>query len=255
MAQLSPAAANVIGRRGGHSLVMDDGDLNGNDNLVRIRTAKGHQITMSDDGDCFYICHASGQAWIEMGQEGTLDVYTTNSVNVRTQGTINLHADQDINMFAGGTIKMNSAKGTAMQSDGPMNVSNKGQLTMFSEAGIGIKTPKNLALNSQLGSWASVGSLSLVASPVKLNSGGAIPVTTPTGLTKYTSPEVKFNASLGWTVQKEGLTSIVTRAPTHEPYPYHNKGVPAPVNLGGTVPTPPPAAPTVPSGVTITAEK
>jgi hypothetical protein len=255
LAKLPPADANVIGRRGGHTLVMDDGDLNGNDNLVRIRTSKGHQITLSDDGDCVYICHANGQAWVELGQEGTLDVYTTNSVNLRTQGTINLHADQDINMFAGGSIKMSSAKGTAMQSDGAMNVSNKGQLTLFSEAGIGIKTPKTLSLNSQLGSWASVGSLSLVASPVKLNSGGAVRVSTPAGLTKYTSPDVKFNASLGWTVDRAGLTSIVTRAPTHEPYPYHNKGVPVPVNLGGSVPTPPPAAPQVPSGVTITAEK
>jgi hypothetical protein len=255
LAQLTPDAANVVGRRGGHTLVMDDGDLNGNDNLVRIRTSKGHQITMSDDGDCFYICHANGQAWIELGQEGTLDVYTTNSVNVRTQGTINLHADQDINMFAGGAIKMSSVKETAMQSDGPMNVSNKGQLTLFSESGIGIKTPKNLALNSQLGSWSSKGSLSLIGSPVKLNSGGAIQVTTPSGLTKYTSPDVKFNASLGWTVNKAGLTSIVTRAPTHEPYPYHNGAVQVPVNLGGTVPTPPPAAPAVPAGVAITAKK
>jgi hypothetical protein len=76
-----PSAVNVIARRGGHTLVMDDGDLNGNDNLIRIRTSKGHQITMSDDGNCLYICHANGQSWIELGQEGTMDVYTTNSVN------------------------------------------------------------------------------------------------------------------------------------------------------------------------------
>jgi hypothetical protein len=95
------ADLKVIGRRGGHTFVMDDGTLTGNDSLVRIRTSKGHQITMSDDGNCFYITHANGQTWIELGQEGTVDVFATNSVNVRTQGTINLHADQDINMFAG----------------------------------------------------------------------------------------------------------------------------------------------------------
>ena len=38
----------VIGRKGGHSVVMDDGNQAGEDNLVRIRTSSGHQIMMND---------------------------------------------------------------------------------------------------------------------------------------------------------------------------------------------------------------
>ena len=247
-----PNAANVIARRGGHTLVMDDGDLKGKDNLIRIRTSKGHQITMSDDGDCLYICHANGQAWIELGQEGTLDVYTTNSVNLRTQGTINLHADEDINMFAGGKINMKSIKGTTMQSDTDMTVSNKGQLTLFSQAGIGLKTPGTLAMTSQLGSWASSSTLSFNSSKIQLNGGPKVAVATPEGLTKYLLPKVEFNASTGWIAQPTGLESIVTRAPTHEPYPYHNKGVSVSVKLAGPAPTPPPATPAIPAGTTIT---
>jgi hypothetical protein len=125
---ISATDVSVIGRKGGHSIVLDDGNLEGKDNLVRIRTAGGHQITMSDDGNFFYIIHANGQAWVEFGQEGTLDVYTTNSVNVRTQGTINLHADEDINMFAGGKINMKSNKGTTMQSNTDMSISNRQSL-------------------------------------------------------------------------------------------------------------------------------
>ena len=246
-----PSAANVIARRGGHTLVMDDGDLQGNDNLVRIRTSKGHQITMSDDGDCLYICHANGQSWIELGQEGTLDVYTTNSVNLRTQGTINLHADEDINMFAGGKINMKSTKGTTMQSDTDMTVSNKGQLTLFSQAGIGLKTPGTLAMTSQLGSWASSSTLSFNGSKINLNGGPKTEVATPAGLTKYLLPKVEFNASAGWITNPTGLESIVTRAPTHEPYPYHNQGVSVSVKFSGA-PTPPPDAPPVPAGTTIT---
>ena len=249
-----PSAVNVIARRGGHTLVMDDGDLNGNDNLIRIRTSKGHQITMSDDGNCLYICHANGQAWIELGQEGTLDVYTTNSVNLRTQGTINLHADEDINMFAGGKINMKSTKGTTMQSDSDMSLSNKGSLTLFSQASIGLKTPGTLAMSSQLGSWAASSTLSLNGSQLQLNGGPKVEVETPKGLTKYLLPEVEFNSSLGWVAQPTGLDSIVTRAPTHEPYPYHNQGVSTSVKLGGDTSTPPPDAPAVPEGVTITAK-
>lgn len=244
-------AATVIARRGGHTFVMDDGDLKGQDNLIRIRTAKGHQITMSDDGDCFYICHANGQAWIEMGQEGTLDVYTTNSVNLRTQGTINLHADEDINMFAGGKINMKSTKGTIMQSDADMTVSNKGKLTLFSQGGIGIKTPGTLAITSQLGSWATSSELVFNGSKINLNGGHRIEVETPIGLTKYLHPKVEFNASAGWVAIPSAVESIVTRAPTHEPYPYHNKGVSVSVKFSGA-PTPPPDAPDMPAGTTIT---
>jgi len=249
---LPPSAAKIIGRRGGHSIVMDDGDLQGKDNLVRIRTSKGHQITMSDDGDCLYICHANGQAWIELGQEGTLDVYTTNSVNLHTQGTINMHAGEDINMFAGGKINMKSTKGTTMQSDTDMTVSNKGQLTLFSQAGIGLKTPGTLAMTSQLGSWAASSTLSFNGNKLNLNGGPKTEVATPAGLTKYLLPKVEFNASLGWVAQPTGLESIVTRAPTHEPYPYHNQGVSVSVKLAGSSPTPPPGAPPVPAGTTIT---
>jgi hypothetical protein len=246
-----PNAATVIARRGGHTLVMDDGDLQGKDNLVRIRTSKGHQITLSDDGDCVYICHANGQSWIELGQEGTLDVYTTNSVNLRSQGTINLHADEDINMFAGGKINMKSAKGTIMQSDVDMTVSNKGKLTLFSQGGIGIKTPGVLAITSQLGSWAASSELSLNGSKINLNGGHRIEVETPIGLTKYLHPKVEFNASTGWLAIPSATESIVTRAPTHEPYPYHNEGVKVSVKFSGA-PTPPPDAPPVPADVTIT---
>ena len=61
-----------------------------------------------------------------------------------------------------------------------------------------------------------------------------------------------FRSSLGWTVQSGGLESIVTRAPTHEPWPYHNKGVSVEVAMEEGQPSTPPDAPNVPSGWSIT---
>jgi len=251
---VKPTDANVIGRRGGHSFVMDDGDLQGNDNLIRIRTSKGHQITMSDDGNCFYICHANGQAWIELGQEGTLDVYATNSINLRTQGTLNLHADQDINMFSGGNLNIKSTNATTIQSESDLSLSNKGQLSLFSQGGIGIKAIGTLAISSQLGSWATSSTLSFNGEKIQLNGGQIIEVDTPAGLTTYIQPNTEFNTTTGWVVSPSGTESIVTRAPTHEPYPYHNMGIANSVNLGDGSGSPPPDAPDVPAGVTITAE-
>jgi hypothetical protein len=247
-----PNAAIVIARRGGHTLVMDDGDLQGNDNLVRIRTSKGHQITMSDDGDCLYICHANGQAWIELGQEGTLDVYTTNSVNLRTEGTLNLHADKDVNIYAGENLNLKGNSSTIIQSSGDLNIANKGKMTLFSQGSIGVKTNGSLALDSQLGSWSAKAALSLTGTLLLLNSGPGLPVSAPKGLPKNLQPNTEFNASTGWVVSPTGTESICTRAPTHEPYPYHNQGVPDNVSLDDGTGSPPPATPDIPAGVTIT---
>lgn len=226
----------VIARRGGHTIVMDDGDLEGQDTLVRIRTAKGHQITMSDDGDCFYIIHANGQTWLEFGKQGTVDVFSTNSVNVRTQGTINLHADKDINMYAGGSFNVKTPKMT-LEAEAEMNLIGTGKITMYSKNLIGIRSDGSLALkNTTTGSWDAGSSLMLKAGCINLNSGGAAPVNQPTNIKDISLADTKFKAGTGWEVEYGKLKTIVTRAPTHEPYPYHNQGVNASAQLSAAKP-------------------
>jgi hypothetical protein len=65
-------------------------------------------------------------------------------------------------------------------------------------------------------------------------------------------PDTSFDNSTGWTVAADGLESIVTRAPTHEPWPYHNQGVSVKVDLETGQTTPSPGAPPMPPGTTIT---
>ena len=220
-----PEDLKIIGRRGGHSLVMDDGDLSGRDNLVRIRTAKGHQITMSDDGDFFYIIHANGQTWIELGSEGTVDVFATNSVNIRTRGDINLHADQDINMFAGRAIKMRSPIIHA-EATKTVNITATEDMTIYAGKSIGVKSDGTLTLNNaSTGSWGSGGAMNLKGSTINLNGPAAGTVTVPRKITELKLPDVKFVDGVGWEIEDGKLVTIVTRAPTHEPYPYHNRGV------------------------------
>jgi hypothetical protein len=113
---LEPENYRVVTRRGGHSLIMDDGDIIGRDQLIRLRTALGHQILMSDDGQMLSILHSNGQTYIELGKEGTVDIFATNSVNVRTQGDLNLHADNDLNLDAK-NININARENMTLNTD------------------------------------------------------------------------------------------------------------------------------------------
>ena len=248
---IAPKDVKVIARQGGHSFVMDDGNLEGQDALVRIRTAKGHQIMMNDEGNFFYIIHANGQTWIELGKEGTVDVYSTNSVNVRTQGTINLHADKDINMFAGGNIQIKSKQKTKLESNQSFTIKTNDTFSLNAKGTLGLKSNGSLVLESESGSWKGGGSLSFKAGRIDLNGGSAPAAAVVQPITKTILDDTTFVSSKGWIVKPNALESIVTRAPTHEPYPYHNQGVNVNVNLEKDS-APPPTAVPVESGVTIT---
>lgn len=251
--EVKPADVGVIGRMGGHTLVMDDGDIDGNNQMFRLRTAKGHQITMNDTGNFLYIIHANGQTWIELGVEGTVDVFSTNSVNIRTQGDINLHADRDINMYAGRDFKVKANANISMEAVVNTTITAQADLKLYSKATIGIKADGTLALQSEGGSWAGGGSLTFKAGGIDLNGPAAPTVEAPTPLQKTKLDDTTFDNLKGWQVEKEKLESIVTRAPTHEPYPYHNKGVDVEVAFEPGTPSPPPGAPPVPAGVEIVA--
>lgn len=230
---------NVEGRRGGHSLVMDDGDLRGRDNLIRIRSSKGHQITMSDEADCFYIVHANGLTWIELGSEGTIDVFSTNSVNVRSQGEINLHADKTININAGENLNIRAGNIQIESNTGLTTISSAKDLVVASKTNVGILSSGAISLDSASGGWKAKANIGLKAARIDLNGGVAPPsVAAPPPITSFKLPDVALVAGEGWMVQNDKIDSIVPRAPTHEPYPYHNKGVPVQVSITASSATP-----------------
>jgi hypothetical protein len=251
--ELQPKQAQVLGRMGGHTLVMDDGDLDGNNALFRLRTPKGHQITMNDSGNFFYITHANGQTWLEFGAEGTVDVFSTNSVNIRTQGDINMHADRNINMYAGGNIQVKTANAMTVEAMTDLNVSAQRDFKIYSKSTIGVKADGSLSLNSSSGSWNGGDALLFTAGGIDLNGPAAPEVTAPKPIAKILLSDTEFDTAKGWQVKDDALETIVPRAPTHEPYPYHNLGGDVKIKLEQGKPSPPPGAPAVPAGVVIKA--
>jgi len=224
----------VIGRQGGHTFVMDDGDIDGNDTLVRIRTAKGHQITMSDNGDAFFITHANGQTWIELGKQGTVDVYSTNSINLRSEGVLNFHGDKGINMYSGGTIRVKSKKSTLLESAESLLMNSEKYTLLSGNQNVGVRSTGSLALQSKSGSWNSGAQLNFKAGLINLNGAATTSVADMPAFPNLTLADTAYVAGQGWTVKPNSLETIVTRAPTHQPYANQGQGADVQVNLNPT---------------------
>jgi len=238
---------SIIGRTGGHSIVLDDGDLEGKDQLMRFRTSTGHQILLSDSAQTLFIIHANGQSYIELGKEGTIDMYSTNSVNIRTQGDLNLHADNDININAAKNfnisaenIKMESSKGTTsyvgttfkgyvkgeftLKVDSKLSMLGTGDVSLASKASTYINGGPNINLNS--------GSSSLVPAEVKLQ-------------TLIAHTDTLHDDNKGYAAAPGKLQSIVSRAPAHSPWASANQGVNVKSNLSASANFPAPPSPAV----------
>ena len=227
---------NVIARKGGHSIVMDDGDQSNEDNLLRIRTSAGHQIMMNDtpDGQTIHIMHANGQSWWELGKEGTIDMYASNSVNIRSSGEINMNADRNINISSElGSINM-FAKNAMSLETGSLNLTGTNSLLAYSKSMIGLKSDSALMLKSNTGSWGAGSGLVLEAGCIKLNSGAAGDVPKAQEIPKKRLPDTKFVVNQGWVPEPAAIETIVTRAPTHEPYAERGTGVNTSTSLVGS---------------------
>jgi len=221
----------VIGRQGGHTFVMDDGDIDGNDTLVRIRTAKGHQITMSDDGDAFFITHANGQTWIELGKQGTVDVYSTNSINLRSEGVLNFHGDKGINMYSGGNFRIKSKKTAIIESDDKLIMNGENFALLTSARTLGLRSDGTLGLQGKMVSARSDSLINLGAKLINLNGGQTVPVPAFPSVPEFNLPDTEFVAGKGWTIKDAALQTVCNRAPTHEPYYAHSRSADVNTNL------------------------
>jgi predicted chitinase/uncharacterized protein (DUF2345 family) len=99
-----------VSRLGGSTFVMDDGDVNGQNELVRLRTRTGHQILMHNTYDLIYIGNSQGTAWIELTSQGKIDIYSHDSISIHTENDFNFLADRDINFEAGRNIHVKAGK-------------------------------------------------------------------------------------------------------------------------------------------------
>lgn len=240
-----------VSRKGGSTFVMDDGDENGNNELVRIRTRTGHQILMHNTSDLIYIANAKGTAWIELTGNGKIDIYAQDSVSIHTEADFNFRADRDINLEAGRNINMHAFSNLSadIKGDLSMLIAKKGTIT--ANAGLNVNSSGNVNIKSSSDLFiqaiaanirandtniTAAGSLGLLGgSGINLTSAlisnndpgqaasiaGTADDTKATALPLFAVP-FKTGAS-GWTngFSAGTLNSALQRVPTHEPWPQH----------------------------------
>lgn len=138
---------------GQHQFVMDDV---GNNSGIRLRTANGAQIFISDAFGMVYIINRDGSAWMELSADGHLDVYATGGINFHTDGDFNVAAAGNINMEAGNNVNIGAKADFVLGATGTGNIGAVGELIMSgSETHINGKAPaapkvNGLAVNSSV---------------------------------------------------------------------------------------------------------
>jgi len=169
--------------------------------------------------------HANGQSWWELGKEGTIDMYASNSVNIRSSGEINMNADRNINISSEqGSINMFAKRAMSLET-GSLSLTGNTSLLAYSKGLIGLKSDAALSLKSNTGSWGAGSGLVLEAGCIRLNSGAASDVPRTQEIPKKRLPDTKFVPNVGWAPEPAAIETIVTRAPTHEPYAERGTGV------------------------------
>ena len=220
---------DFVTRKTGHTFVMDDGDVDGNNQLTRLRTASGHQLLMHDTEGVVYLANGSGKAFIEMDTDGTVSVYSDGGINLRSGRDFNLHSDMNINFHAKGAINFSSETNVALNAEGYvftmgekgiLNSSQKGSVRNYARDGISSFTD-----GTQL--HGAKGRIDLAGSQVHFNSVGASSTWGP-GWLKPDAIGIKVteglididddNALLQGKPNKIENKTTVSDFVTHEPY-------------------------------------
>jgi hypothetical protein len=206
------------GRKGGHHIVMDDGDFYGKSQLMRMRSSAGHQILMDDSNSNMYIINSEGTCWIELAGNGQMHVFASAGFNVRSKGDINLHTDTNMNIHAEENIQIYAGNQIDINATTINTVSSDKTVVYGSTVQIGGSSSVNIS-SGGIGSFKAGGTLQLTGSPLHLNTSSGPDVASPDAIVKNVHDDTNFNDGTGlWEVQPGILNSIVGIVPTHEPW-------------------------------------
>ena len=209
-------------RKGGHTFVMDDGDVYGDSNLVRLRTAGGHTILMNDTENIIYITNKEGNAYVELTPNGAVNVYSAKTLSVRSELDINLHADANVNIQAGDSINCFAEKNIEVQAQQKRERIANEHLVDAGRYDLRVGGQIKIKSGTTSGWTVGQGELWLTGTQVHLNtSGKSVDVPNRVApLEQYKKQNVKYDTDINrWVIDENStLESIATFTPTHEPW-------------------------------------
>ena len=207
----------VIARKGGHSFVMDDGDKNGVDQLIRLRTTNGHQILMNDKENILYIASSTGLQWLEFSHDGSINIYAKGGINIRSEETINLHGDKGVNISTPETVNIHGDSGVNITSSQDVAVNALSSVTVASDGTLDLSASGTATIAT--GGTMNIGSgdvINIDGSKLNLNSGSA-PSPLPVAIDQNSLPDVTYDGTV-WSFSPGSIDSMCTVAPAHEPW-------------------------------------
>jgi hypothetical protein len=177
---------------GFHSISMDDSADNGR---IRIRTTCGHSIILDDTNERIYINTAEGNNWIEIDQDGTIDIYAAKTISINSDTDINLHAKKSIRLDSE-NIYLNASKnirGTATDkidfSADAINNSGKSKFSVKTKA----CNLKSKSLSSTATSTSISSGMSLTLSGLATSISGGVSLATSAPMVLASSPTRLYN--------------------------------------------------------------
>jgi len=185
------ATPSKIRRKGGSSLIMDDGACS---EYVEIATKSGSKLRLDETNGFVYVINRDGTAWIEMDQFGNVDVFSANNISLRAQRDFNIRADRNVNIEAGQNIFMKAARDTKESTtEFTYDVNNhpdKRTIPLWEYVGEGKGTGGNIVMQA-LWNWQSTTKnnayLTVVDNNMDIQIGSNFLVTTKNGGQDFSS--------------------------------------------------------------------
>lgn len=206
---------------GFHALSMDDRQENCR---IRFRTTSGHQIIMDDTNERIYVSTAQGNNWIEMDQQGNIDIFTTNKVSVHAAKDINLTSDQTIRLYGKKGLHLLSGTDIRMESQQDVHLRFKQNLRLNVSQSIFMQSGQDTHIRSSRNVFVeAVQNINHYAtSELKLTSGVSMHLSGGTRMYQ-TAGRIDQNgpaASIADRTQppREQQTFWTNRVPDHEPW-------------------------------------
>ena len=236
---------------GGHHLVMDDLSQK----HIRLRTVGGAQILLDDSNSTVYVINSKGTGWVEISENGKIELWGADSISMRSEKDVNIRADRDLNLESGRHTNIRAHKTDA--NGQPKTTTDlgsvKGNVHIQSAGSFKVSTGTDAADNIDMSTTGTTNIYSGVnhnftalgvsninaagghfetASVIHMNgpvAGTATPVSgidlqvDADGNLLYTNVlQTRTGPALNDPRQTEANRgSINTRFPTREPYPFH----------------------------------